>query len=110
RSSASPEALVRTTVLRVSATPPAPASATQKNVARKTIVPSQVLTRSKSSAVRSTGPAAIGPATGRSTGPAGSTTPSPAPVSAPPNVLAPETLHSSPDAPLRYFLVQARPN
>ncbi|KAH8144326.1 uncharacterized protein LAJ45_11688 [Morchella importuna] len=95
RSSASPEALVRTTVLRVSATPPVPASAPQKNVARKTIVPSQVLTRSKSSAVRSTGPA-----TGRSTGPAGSTTPSPAPVSAPPKVVAPETPTFKPRRPL----------
>ncbi|KAH8146315.1 uncharacterized protein LAJ45_09758 [Morchella importuna] len=98
RSSASPEALVRTTVLRVSATPPAPASAPQKNVARETIVPSQVLTRSKSSAVRSTGPA-----TGRSTGPAGSTTPSPAPVSAPPKVLAPETPPFKPRRPSQLF-------
>ncbi|RPB07085.1 hypothetical protein P167DRAFT_550068 [Morchella conica CCBAS932] len=107
RSSASPEALVQMTVIRVSATPPAPASAPQKNVAWKTILPSQDLTRSKSSAVRSTGrstgPAATGSATGRSTGPAGSNTPSPAPVSAPPKVLAPETPTFKPRRPFRLF-------
>ncbi|KAH0603121.1 uncharacterized protein H6S33_008125, partial [Morchella sextelata] len=80
RTNASSEPLVWTTVLRVSATPSPTASAPRKNVPRNIIVPCQVLTRSKSSAACSRCPTATGPATGPPIGLAGSTTPSPVPV------------------------------
>jgi hypothetical protein len=94
RTGASPEPLVRMTVLMVSATPPPHASTPRKNVARKIIVQGQVLSRSKSSAVRSIGPAI---------GLVGSTTLSPAPVSAPPKALVPETATFKPRCPAWLF-------